>query len=249
MSIRRSFPSCLTVAILFLEPGVAVAQSPISAPPLATSRATRCQASSGPTDPVVGRIDATMRLTSPDTALALFAAWEADLRADATAHPSDEGASYRLISLLAARANVAQGRTALEVADELHRLVTDLLEAHPDHAGAHHILGRLHAAGMRMGRMERFVARTLLGAGLLGHLSWDGARRHLEAAERLDPCTPDHHYELARLLAERGDPGAARVEIEHVLALVDVRGGGGAPGEGAEMIRKADRLRGALASR
>lgn len=244
-------PTFLASMAGLCTPDLVAAQGPgtISAPRLTTSRAALCEATAVPSDPVVRAIEGTMRQATPDRALEAYAALEPDLRAEVAHSPRDEGARYRLVSLLAARANVAQGRTALEVANELHRLVTDLLSAHPDHAGAHHVLGRLHAAGMRMGRMERFVAHRLLGAGLLGDLSWDGARRHLEDAERLDPCDPDHHYELARLYADRGDPEAARVELEHVLALVAGRGDGGAPGEGEEMLQKTDWLRRTLASR
>ena len=129
------------------------------------------------------------------------------------------------------------------MADELYLRVADLLEREPDHAGAHHILGRLHAAGMRMGGLERFLARTLLGADLLGDLSWSDARIHLERAERLDPCVPDHHYELAKLYSERGDARAALEEIEHVLVL-----GAQAPVP-TDVLDKTASLRDLLASR
>jgi hypothetical protein len=175
-----------------------------------------------PEDEVVARIRAAMSLADPDRALDTLRALEPGVRAAAAAAPRDARLQFRLVALLGARTNLVEGRAAVKVADELHDRTVALLEIEPRHAGAHHILGRLHAAAMRMGRLERFLARTLLGADLLASVSWEGARRHLERAERQDPCVDAHHWELARLYRERGHPALARREIEHLVELAAV---------------------------
>lgn len=170
-------------------------------------------------DEVVARIRTAVNLGDPDGALDTLDALEPGVRTAAAAAPGDARLQYRLVALLGARANVVEGRGAVKVADELHERALALLEIEPDHAGAHHILGRLHAAAMRMGRLERFLARTLLGADLLASVSWEEARRHLELAERRDPCVDAHHWELARLYRERNLPALARREVDHVVEL------------------------------
>jgi len=94
-----------------------------------------------------------------------------------------------------------------------------VLEIEPSHPGAHHVVGRLNAGVMRMSRLDRFLARTLLGGDVLDQASWSLAREHLETAEAHDPCVPDHHYELARLYLDRDEPGLAYREIGHGMGL------------------------------
>ena len=101
----------------------------------------------------------------------------------------------------------------------MYRRVRDVLRAEPTHPGAHHLLGRLHAAVLRMDGFTRFVATRLMGGGELAGASWDDARTSLEVAAAGAPCVPDHHYELARLYAERGEVEPAVHRLRDLLAL------------------------------
>jgi tetratricopeptide (TPR) repeat protein len=78
------------------------------------------------------------------------------------------------------------------------------LELDPEHAGAHHVLGRLNAATMRMGRAARFVARRLLGASALENVSWEAAEFHFAQALAIEPRNPRHSMELGMLLSDTG---------------------------------------------
>lgn len=149
---------------------------------------------------------------------------EPELRQATEDEPEDLNARYRLAIVVGARSDLVGGRTRVRLANELYSLTTAILESNPDHAGAHYMLGRLHAGVMRLGRVQRFLARKLLGGAALKEASWDGAQSHLEAAEAGEPCIPDHHYELARVYLDRGEDDLARRELEHAIRLTAAAG-------------------------
>jgi hypothetical protein len=142
------------------------------------------------------------------------------LRLESRADPSGVDALYDLAVVLGRLTEAQEGAAKVRTAQELSEVAGRVLTLEPSHAGAHHILGRLHAAVMRMGRLKRFVATQILGGSALSSASWDAARRHLEAAVRRDPCTPDHLYELARLHSETGDPGEASLLLQELARIV-----------------------------
>jgi len=135
---------------------------------------------------------------------------------EANAQPTDIDAQYALAAVLGSRAEVEGGRTLVKTAQALHAQTLHVLSLDPDHGGAQYLMGRLHAGVMRMDRVTRFVAIRLLGGGALSGASWGEARARLEAAVMDDPCVPDHHYELARLYAERGDRNLAISQLEQL---------------------------------
>jgi len=149
----------------------------------------------------------------------VFAALADTLRAEADLRPSDVEAQYALAAVLGAYAEAEEGRAKVRAAKALHDQLEVVFALDPRHPGAHHLLGRLHAAVRRMDGFTRFIASRFLGGGALSGASWAQARRGLEAAVLGDPCVPDHHYELARLYAERGHPVAARERLLGLLAL------------------------------
>lgn len=149
----------------------------------------------------------------------IFVALADTLRAEAAVRPTDVEAQYALAAVLGAYAEAEGGRAKIRAAKALHEQLEVVFALDPRHPGAHHLLGRLHAAVRRMDGLTRFVATRFFGAGALSDASWAEARRGLEVAVMGDPCVPDHHYQLARLYAERGDPVAARERLEGLLAL------------------------------
>lgn len=172
-----------------------------------------------------------LALSPPDRAPdALVAALDSLGEALATLPGAGTLWGYREAMLLGARIETMDGRARIEAAKELHALLGEILGHDPEHAGAHHLLGRLNAAVMRLGGAKRLLVRIVAGGELLAAASWEDARAQLEHAERHAPCMAEHHLELARLLADTGDSEGARREAVHVLSLVsgtDVHGGEG----------------------
>lgn len=138
---------------------------------------------------------------------------------EAEARPADVRLQYLLAVIIGSRTDVEGGRESIRLAESLHRQAAVVLALDPKHPGAHHLLGRLNAAILRMDGFARFVATRVLGADQLAGASWEEARLRLEAAVVGDPCVPDYHYELARLYAERGDRGSAVKRLRDVLRL------------------------------
>ena len=110
-------------------------------------------------------------------------------------------------------------RTKFRLAAEVRSEAERALELDPDHAGAHHVLGRLHAGAMRLNRIARVVAREILGAKVLEGASWERAEAHFSEARRVEPWNPRHTMELGALYLDTGQPELAR----QVLAEASTR--------------------------
>lgn len=93
-----------------------------------------------------------------------------------------------------------------------------LLDREPNHAGAHHALGRLYFELMSISAISRFLGRTFTGGTALDEASWSCARVHLERAVELEPDMLLYQLDLARLYRERGEARQARAILE---ALAD----------------------------
>jgi hypothetical protein len=139
------------------------------------------------------------------------------LRVETATVPPDVDRLHELAAVLGTLTEMQGASDKVRTAQELHDVTRRILELEPEHAGTHHIVGRLHAAVMRLSRIERFVATRVLGGSTLSAASWETARHHLEVAVMRDPCSPQHHYELARLYADTGDPGRAAEQLRVVL--------------------------------
>jgi tetratricopeptide (TPR) repeat protein len=137
----------------------------------------------------------------------------------AAERPEDVATQYLLATVLGARAEVEVGRSKLRVAQAILSQVEVVLALDPNHAGALHMMGRLHAAVMRMDRVTRFVATRLLGGAKLDAASWHEAERFLESARSLEPCTGDHYYQLARVYADQGKRALAATRLREFLEL------------------------------
>lgn len=116
-------------------------------------------------------------------------------------------------------ADVEGGRSKIRWADRAWRESSRVLAVDSTHAGAHHIQGRLHAAVMRLNRVLRFLARSLLGGDALEGASWEEAERHLARAAALDASEPGHHLELGVLYRDRDRPADARRALARARAL------------------------------
>ena len=158
------------------------------------------------------------------------------LRLEAVASPRDVDVQYLTAVVAGLRADLEGGRSAVRHATEMYRRAQAVLDIEPGHPGAHHLVGRLHAAVLRMDGFTRFVATRLFGGGELAGASWEEARLRLERAVTKAPCVPDHYYELARLYAERGEERSAVDALRDLLLLA------GPEGPYADVYRKGRRL-------
>ena len=152
-------------------------------------------------------------------AVTRFRMAEGHARSAVERDPGGVEGQYLLAVALGLLAERVDGREAVALAGEAFTCASRALELDPDHAGAHHVLGRLNAAVMRLGRVRRFLAVRLLGGGALAGASWQEAERHLSFAESRAPGVADHHWELAALYRDTGRPLLAYDEALHVLAL------------------------------
>ncbi len=152
-------------------------------------------------------------------AKALLSALQDSLRVEAVEHPADVELQYLLAAVIGVRTEFERGRSQIRAAKALHAQAQIVLSLDPDHPGALHLLGRLHTAVLRMGRIKRFLATKVLGGSELSGASWDDAQRLLEVAVVGDPCVADHHYELALLYVDRGEIAMARERLQALLRL------------------------------
>jgi tetratricopeptide (TPR) repeat protein len=109
-------------------------------------------------------------------------------------------------------------RTA-DLADEVLSGARRLLDREPEHAGAHHALGKLHYEVLNLSRIERFLARHLLGVDVLDFASWDVSIRHLERAVALEPDMLIYRLDLAMSYERSGRSDDAVHALRSVLTL------------------------------
>jgi tetratricopeptide (TPR) repeat protein len=126
---------------------------------------------------------------------------------------------YALAVVLGLRANVEGGKTKVQAAAALSDELDVILEREPDHAGARHMLGRLHAGIRRMSRITRWLATNVMGGDALSRATWEAAEENLAYAEEHAPNVPDHHLQLALLYRDTDRPELAAEELSHVLAI------------------------------
>jgi Flp pilus assembly protein TadD len=133
--------------------------------------------------------------------------------------PHDAEAHYLYSVALGQRLELAGTREKIRLGALTRAAAENALEIDPDHAGAHHVLGRLHAGTMRLSSFVRFVARRILGAEALAGASWEKAEHHFTRARDLEPWNPRHSMELGVLYADTGRPGLA---LEALNAAIDL---------------------------
>ena len=123
-------------------------------------------------------------------------------------------ARYWLAASLGLRADVAGGRDKISLAREAYRHATRTLELDSLHAGANHIVGRLHAGARRLSWLNRLIARTLGLGEILGEASWESAERHMRIAAERAPGELVHLHDLGRLLLQQ------RIDVEEGRAIL-----------------------------
>lgn len=141
---------------------------------------------------------------------------ERHARAAVSGHEQDIGRRYALAVVLGLRANSEGGQSKVHAAADMATELEAVLAADASHAGARHMLGRLHAGVRRLNRVTRWIATNLLGGDELKRATWEAAEENLAYAEEHAPGVADHHFQLALLYRDTGRPELALQEISHM---------------------------------
>lgn len=123
--------------------------------------------------------------------------------------PGDAHARYLHAVALGQRLELTGIREKVRLGAATRAEAETALELDPDHPGAHHVLGRLHAGTMRLNPVARFLAKRVLGAEALEGASWERAEDHFVRAHRLEPDNPRHSVELGVLYLDTDRPDEA----------------------------------------
>ena len=196
-----------------------------------------CASRSKPSDPFLAEVALARDLESPEAAKAALDALEPEARRMAEEAPSDAYAQYTLAAVLGARLDHESGRDKMAGAEQVRDQAERVLELAPEHAGASYMLGKIHASILRLGGFKRFLAKSIFGGGALEGASWEEAQALLETAVRGEPCVPEHHFELARVYAQKGDAEGAERELGYVRELTE-----GLDGRQARLRERAEEM-------
>ena len=110
-------------------------------------------------------------------------------------------------------------RERVDRASEIRLAALRAVQIDSTHSGAWHVLGRWHAEIQRLSGIEKFFARTFLGAAVFDAASWEDAERCLRKAVALDPDRIFHRLDLAEVLMDREQWREARMHLLAVDAL------------------------------
>lgn len=154
-----------------------------------------------------------------DRAKSLLKGAEVEARAAVAAREGDVGPRFALAVVLGLRTEREGGKTKIGIAAELKKELEATLAIDPEHGRARHMRGRLNAAVLRMNRVTRWLATSVLGGGELKKATWVQAEHDLAFAETRVPEVNDHHLQLAYLYRDTKRPALAMNEVEHVLAM------------------------------
>jgi hypothetical protein len=154
-----------------------------------------------------------------DVAREILREAEAFARLEMERDPSDVERRYGVALVLGLRANREGGASKVRAASDLHQELLTILDQDPDHVGARHMLGRLHAGVRRMNRITRWIATNLLRGGELKKATWQEAERNLLFAVEHAPQVSDYHLQLANLYRDTDRPELALQALEPVFSL------------------------------
>lgn len=151
--------------------------------------------------------------TAPAKRSDLFTSAEDYGRRAVAANPNDAEGHFALARALGRTALTLGSRQRVRYAAEVRDAALSALELNPTHAGALHVMGVWNAEIMRLGRLERFFARNLLGGGVFSQASWNEAARYLERAVALEPERITHRVALARVYIDLDSVERAREQL------------------------------------
>ncbi len=133
-------------------------------------------------------------------------------------NPTGPDGHFAVARALGRQALAVGGKKRIQFAKQVRAEALAALSYDPNHAGALHVMGVWNAEVMRLSGIERFIARNLLGGGVLGTASWKEAVRYLQEAVAIEPKRIVHHLDLGKVYADLGEKSKARQQFELVLS-------------------------------
>ncbi len=133
-------------------------------------------------------------------------------------NPTGPDGHFAVARALGREALAVGGRKRIQYAKQVRAEALAALSYDPNHAGALHVMGVWNAEVMRLSGIERFIARNLLGGGVLGTASWKEAVRYLQEAVAIEPKRIVHHLDLGKVYADLGEKSKARQQFQLVLS-------------------------------
>lgn len=173
----------------------------------------------GVPDAVWMAVEGAIAAKDKDKTRQLLKGAEVEARAAVEGHEGEVGRRFALAVVLGLRADREGGKTKVAIASELKKELDATLALDPDHGRARHMRGRLNAGILRMNRVTRWIATSVLGGAELKKATWPGAELDLAFAEITVPEVSDHHLQLGYLYRDTKRSDLALLEVEHVLAL------------------------------
>lgn len=134
------------------------------------------------------------------------------------ANPTGPDGHFAAARALGREALAVGGKKRIQYAKQVRAEALAALSYDPNHAGALHVMGVWNAEVMRLSGIERFIARNLLGGGILGTASWKEAVRYLQEAVAIEPKRIVHHLDLGKVYADLGEKSKARQQFQLVLS-------------------------------
>jgi len=159
---------------------------------------------------VEAEVHAALLAESADVRDAHLAAAEQVARYLVAADSADAEAHYWLAVALGIRTEHSGPFQKLTTGREVFFTAARVLELDSLHAGGHEMMGRLHAAVMRLPWVVRKLAMSLGMGQALGEASWSRAEDHYVRASELDAGAIAPRLELAKLYLEQERQGEAR---------------------------------------
>lgn len=161
----------------------------------------------------------TQALVQPSTEARELLLLRADASADALVarDPTSAEALYWKAATAGLLAETAGTREKIELGKRAMAWAEEALARDSTHAGAHHVLGRIHAGVKKLGWFTRLVGRRLGMGPLLDAATWNAAEYHLRRARELEPDNLTFRLEYAVALRDMGRGNDAATELAEVL--------------------------------
>lgn len=142
---------------------------------------------------------------------------EDDARQALALSPASLEARYWLAAAEGMQAGYGGLGHRLHLGQDVYHQAQSILEADPDNAGGHYLMGRLNIQVMTLNGLVRFIAGHLLGAKVIRQASWAKAVHNLSDAVKGDPRNAMYRLALARAYADTHRNTLARAQIQTLL--------------------------------
>ena len=135
------------------------------------------------------------------------------------AYPTGSDGHYMLARVEGRAAMAVSGSNRIKVGKDVRSEALLALKYDSLNPGALHVLGVWNAEVMRLSGFERFIARTLLGGGVLGKANWHDAQTYMERSVEVDPNRIIHHLDLGVIYMDVGKKPLAKEQFEIVMSM------------------------------